>query len=74
MLEMEKDYRLISLYASESTRAGRRSFHEAVVKAVKESGTGARCVVPRGIMGLGHGGRVFTRKTEILSFDLPIKR
>jgi len=70
---MEKDYTLISIYASESTRADRKPFHEAVLKAVQDSGSRARCVVLRGIAGVDGSGRVATKKIEILSLDLPIK-
>lgn len=70
---MGTNHTFISLYASESVRAGGKLLYEAVMEMVKECGTGARCIVLRGIAGVDPSGRTATRKIEVLSLDLPIK-
>ena len=68
------NYKIISIYTSESARAAgtSRPLYDAVVEYVRSLKTSARCMVSRGNTGCYENGEVATTRIELLMINLPI--
>ncbi len=66
-------YKLIQVYTSESARCQGKPAFEAIVEAVRGLRIAARCQVSRCLAGCYENGEMSSDRTEILSYNAPLK-
>lgn len=70
---MEDGWTLLELYTSEGVHRHGIPLHDAVAKAVRDTGVGARCLIFKAIGGVYADGTITSHHVLDLGSDLPIK-
>ena len=66
-------YKRIQVYTGESARCQGKPAFEAIVEAVRGLRVAARCQVSRGVAGCYENGEMSSDRTELLSYNAPLK-